>query len=196
MSETTTPAELEVPGEPGVYWCARHKNVKTRLRCGRCEKPICPKCTKIGPTGARCPNCYSNRDAHIFQVSPLQFALAFGASVLFGALSALFVSMVGLLLVFFSPVAGTFFGKAVTTITRGKRGSRLAVVASVGTVFGAIIVLTMHLLSTRAMLANPAFADPSIPVDPMMFAPGLLADAGFVVAYLAFAIPSMWWWIK
>lgn len=39
-----------------VMRCAEH-GVETLLRCGRCEAPICPKCSVFGAVGAMCGNC-------------------------------------------------------------------------------------------------------------------------------------------
>lgn len=45
------------PAEEQTLYCYRHKKTPTNLRCGRCEQPICTKCTVIGPAGPRCPDC-------------------------------------------------------------------------------------------------------------------------------------------
>ena len=52
---------VAVPGEPGAYYCAKHKKETTRVTCGRCEKPICPACSVYGPVGVRCRDCARNR---------------------------------------------------------------------------------------------------------------------------------------
>jgi hypothetical protein len=169
---------LEVPGEPGVYWCAKHKNVQTRLRCGRCETPICPKCTKMGPTGARCPKCISNRASHIYQVSPLQLLLTFVVTALLGGFGALLVGRLGLLLLLFSPGVGTLLAKVVTRLTQGKRGVPLAVTAAAGVVVGAAAPLIASSLNFGA-------------VSPM-----LLVGVGSVLLYVILVISSMWYWLK
>ncbi len=43
--------------------CARHPKMQTRLRCGRCELPICPRCTVYTPAGTRCRACAQNKVA-------------------------------------------------------------------------------------------------------------------------------------
>ena len=54
--------ELEAVAVPdGEYYCARHTKAVTRLRCGRCESPICPKCTVYTPAGTRCRPCSKNK---------------------------------------------------------------------------------------------------------------------------------------
>jgi hypothetical protein len=57
--EATAP--VAVPGEEGAYYCARHKKEVTRVRCGRCETPICTRCAVHGPAGVRCRDCSRNR---------------------------------------------------------------------------------------------------------------------------------------
>jgi MFS family permease len=169
MSEATTSEKsLEVPGEPGVYWCARHSKVKTRLRCGRCETPICTKCTKFGPTGARCPACVSNKSLHIYQISPVQYAAAIVVSLVLGALSGMIASagFIGLFVLFYAPAAGTLIGKAISAVTKHKRGTPLAMIAAGGLIAGALLAGSGNLL-------NP-----------------------FLWLYLILAIPSVWYWLK
>jgi hypothetical protein len=54
---------VSVEGETGAYYCFKHKKEITRVTCGRCEKPICPRCLIIGPAGVRCQDCARNRVA-------------------------------------------------------------------------------------------------------------------------------------
>jgi hypothetical protein len=177
MSDTLA-EDYRVPNEPGVYFCARHKNVKTRLRCGRCEKPICPKCTKYGPTGARCPDCASNRDSHVYQVKPLQFLLAFGVAFGCSVLGGLLSNVIGLIfLIFYAPVVGTFVGKSIVRVVKGKRGIPLAVVASAGVVLGALAPFAFSL--ARAPLESQS-----------------LSALGGVAVYIALAISGVWYWLR
>jgi len=37
--------------------CTRHTNVETALTCGRCEKPVCPRCMVHTDVGIRCRDC-------------------------------------------------------------------------------------------------------------------------------------------
>lgn len=59
------PLQLEplvaVPGEEGAFYCYRHKKEVTRVRCGRCERPLCPRCMVHSPAGVRCRDCSRNR---------------------------------------------------------------------------------------------------------------------------------------
>lgn len=205
-TEVSPSAQYEVPGEPGVYWCARHRRVKTRLRCGRCEKPICPQCTVMGPTGARCRDCASNRSSHIYKVGPLQFLATFAAMAVLSAIGAALIGVIGLFVIFFAPVAGTFLGKIVTSVTHGKRGTPLAVVASLGAAFGALaprlgaalFLLYISSLSMRQYHQVGATAHGAhLPVSQLtpLMAMAPLMDP-FLWIYLVLVIPAIWYWIK
>jgi hypothetical protein len=60
IAPTPSPV-VAVPGEEGAYYCGRHKKEATRVRCGRCETPICTRCAVHGPAGVRCRECARNR---------------------------------------------------------------------------------------------------------------------------------------
>ncbi len=163
--------ELKVPGEDAVWFCARHKTTQTRLRCGRCEKPICPRCTVMAPTGARCRDCVSNRDAHMYQIALPQFLMAFGAALVMGAIGAVLLRALGtfwLWILLYAPAIGPLLGRFVTQITRGKRGPKMAGVVSVGLVAGA---------AGAALLGG-----------------NLLSP--FVWIFVAIAVAGVWAWLK
>jgi hypothetical protein len=61
MEFRTVAAPVPVPGEDGVYFCAKHKKEPTRVTCGKCEKPICHKCLVLSPAGVRCKDCSRNK---------------------------------------------------------------------------------------------------------------------------------------
>ncbi len=50
-------------GGMDTWACARRPKTQTRLRCGRCEAPICPRCTVHTPAGMRCRPCAHNKVA-------------------------------------------------------------------------------------------------------------------------------------
>src|SRR5215216_4699773 len=47
----------------GPVPCADHPDVETRLRCSRCGRPICPRCSVRAPVGMRCPDCAGTRSS-------------------------------------------------------------------------------------------------------------------------------------
>jgi hypothetical protein len=61
--------------------CAAHPDVETNLRCGKCDKPICPKCLVQTPVGARCPECARLYRLPTFRVSGLYYLRAAGTAL-------------------------------------------------------------------------------------------------------------------
>ncbi len=46
-----------VPPETGVPVCYRHPGRESRIRCQRCDRPICPDCMRDAAVGFQCPSC-------------------------------------------------------------------------------------------------------------------------------------------
>lgn len=56
------PPSVSVPGgDADLYFCHRHKQEPTRVTCGRCGRPLCPKCMVMGSAGVRCRQCAKAR---------------------------------------------------------------------------------------------------------------------------------------
>ncbi len=186
---TSGSAGLEVAGEPGVYWCARHRRVKTRLRCGRCETPICPKCTIYGPTGARCRNCASYRGTHLYKISPLQLLMTFALSAILGIVGSLVIQWIFLLL-FFAPALGGGLGNLITRVTGGKRGPVIASAASAGIATG-----TAAIFAWRWMSLQNSWQRAHVPATDMIL---MLSSSGafYLLIFLVLAIAGVWYWLR
>lgn len=194
VDETVAPSGssgLEVDDEPGVYWCARHRKTKTRLRCGRCEAPICPKCTVYGPTGARCRTCLSNRGSHMYQVGAGHLLLTFALSAVLGLVGAVLIQATGIyLLIFFAPAIGGGLGKIITRVTKGKRGPVIAGASSAGIAIGTLAVFAFKWLALQRASRLP-YAPSLDFVDLMTLSGGL-----YLLIFLVAAIVGVWYWLK
>ncbi len=47
----------EQPEEPPETFCYAHRDTPTRLRCSRCDRPICGRCAIPASVGQHCPEC-------------------------------------------------------------------------------------------------------------------------------------------
>lgn len=56
----TTPDPSSAPGVPVCY---RHPDRETYIRCGRCDRPICPDCMTSAAVGFHCPECMAEAKA-------------------------------------------------------------------------------------------------------------------------------------
>lgn len=118
--------------------CATHPSVETELACGKCGKPICPRCLYHTPVGARCRQCANIRRLPTYSISP-----AFLLRGLGGALGA--GAAIGAGWGFLLPFGPAFFfglllglgvgygvGEAVSAATNRKAGPPLQALAVLG----------------------------------------------------------------
>ena len=136
-------------------YCARHADVATNLRCGRCEELICPGCLVHVPVGVRCPECAQTQTLPTFDVTGAYLARAIAAGVVRGVVGGVVGGVVlGLLLglPFLGPIVivavGYLAGEGISMAANRKRGRSLKYVAA-GSVI--ISVLTISLVSIGPM---------------------------------------------
>ena len=139
--------------------CATHRSVETELACGKCGKPICPRCLVHTPVGARCRQCANLRRLPMYHISLGHMLRGAAASLATGAvLGALW----GVVLPFGTPFfyglliglgLGYGVGEAVSAATNRKAGPPLQAVAAVG--------VAVAYLARAAVLAS-ALKDVSI----------------------------------
>src|SRR5438874_12760441 len=120
--------------------CARHRNVETHLRCGKCGRPICPKCLVHTPVGARCPKCAAPTPLRTGR-GPLTYALAglVGSGV--GMVGGIVLAIVpfGALAILPLLLTGFLVGESIAATARRWYGSSLAVLAFVCAVVGPLL---------------------------------------------------------
>ena len=129
--------------DTGEMQCARHPKVETRLGCGRCETPICPKCLVMTDVGARCPDCAPARKLPQFELGPLMLLRGLGgalaAGVALGMVWGVLLPSIGFFMIFLGIGLGYGVGEAVSLATNRKSGTALQVISVVG-VFVAYLV--------------------------------------------------------
>ena len=117
--------------------CAKHLDVETNLTCGKCGKPICPKCLVQTPVGVRCEGCAQLKSLPTYQVSTGYYLRAVGVGVGL-ALACGFVwfgvYLIPLPFIFFVRLfvaagAGYAIGEVISLSVNRKRGTGLAIVS-------------------------------------------------------------------
>ncbi len=119
-------------------FCYRHPATETWLRCGRCDQPICVKCSVQGPVGSRCRECGRVANDPLTSFTPRQLALSTGASLLGGAVAGFVGGYIGFFSIIVGYFAGRFVADFVTRVIGYKRGP---VMLSI--LFGGILVGTL-----------------------------------------------------
>lgn len=114
--------------------CARHPDVETDLRCGKCLQPICPKCMVQTPVGARCPKCAALKKLPVYEISTVFYIRAVAAGLATAAVVGAiwpFVPLGGFFLFFIALVVGYVIGEAVSLAANRKRGTGLQIIAGI-----------------------------------------------------------------
>jgi len=117
--------------------CARHPDIETDLRCGKCLQPICPKCVVQTPVGARCPKCAALKKLPVFEISTIFYIRAIAAGLATAAVAGAiwkFIPLGGFFLFFIALVVGYVIGEAVSIAANRKRGPGLQIIAGISVV--------------------------------------------------------------
>ncbi len=126
-----------MPIDDGDLRCANHPNTPTRLRCGRCGKPICTRCAVTTSVGLRCTDCARGQPPVMYQTDTTILGRALGAGVvaaivvgiLWGLLNQAGVGR-GLTWDFwFSLVIGFVVAESVSWAAKRRRGQNLQLLA-------------------------------------------------------------------
>ena len=117
--------------------CATHPDVETNLRCGKCDKPICPKCMVQTPVGARCRECARLYRLPTYRMSTVYYVratfTAIGAAAVCGMLWALVENFIPYFYIFNIIIGGAVgyaCAELISLAVNRKRGTGLAVIAS------------------------------------------------------------------
>ena len=132
--------------------CTAHPDVETNLRCGKCGKPICPKCMVQTPVGARCSDCAGLYKLPTYHVSTQYYLRAagtgLGTAIVCGTIWAVVNGFVPFFLLNLLLAAGTGYaiGEVIGLAVNRKRGTGLSIVASIAVVISYLVSITVGAL--------------------------------------------------
>jgi len=132
---------------PPLLVCANHPDTETTLRCNRCEKPICPRCAVLTPTGYRCKECVRGQQRIFDTAHWYDYPLAIGIAGLLGFLGSLIVPYIGFFAIFLGPVVGSVIAEAVRRITQRRRSRALFIATAGAATLGCLLPLLPIILS-------------------------------------------------
>lgn len=119
--------------------CVNHPDRETYLRCGKCDDPICPKCTVPTPVGSRCRRCAQLRRLPQYEVTPRLAAPALLAGLAVSAVAWYLLSFIPFFRIFASVFVGLAVGEAVARAARRRVHTVLAAGAVVDILLGWIL---------------------------------------------------------
>ncbi|GAC1433171.1 MAG: hypothetical protein NVSMB65_06950 [Chloroflexota bacterium] len=135
-----------------VLTCANHPGVETGVSCGKCGKPLCPKCMIFTPVGVRCKQCAQLRPPPQYDLSGAVRARVLAAAMAIvvaggGLLGWLHLVSFG---IFASMAIGFGAGEVLSRVSARKRGRLMDVIA------GATVVLTLVVADSVMLLLRHA----------------------------------------
>lgn len=118
--------------------CAAHPDVETLLSCGKCGKPICPRCMVMTDVGARCKECAELKRLPTYNIDVRQYFIA----VVLAAVLAFVLGLAWGFLKFRIPFIGLILGLGVGLATgevislalNRKKGIGLIVIAAISVI--------------------------------------------------------------
>lgn len=143
--------------EPAPLTCYYHPHTPTSLRCSSCEKPICPKCAILTPTGYRCRDCVRGQQ-RVFDTARWYDYLS--TSILAAGLSffgSQFIPRLWFFALILSPIAGTIIAEACRALVQKRRSKRLYQIITAATAIGSLPYLFISFLIGINALASGSF---------------------------------------
>jgi hypothetical protein len=132
---------------PPVLYCANHPQRETSLRCNRCEKPICPDCAVLTPTGYRCKECVRGMQKIYNTATSIDFVLAFITALVLSYIGSLITGFLGFFILLLAPLVGIVIAEAVRYVIRKRRSPGLYLTAAIATALGSLPGLVMPVLT-------------------------------------------------
>ncbi|HEV7809642.1 MAG TPA: hypothetical protein VGO64_03500 [Candidatus Limnocylindrales bacterium] len=165
----TAPSIADASAVDDTLHCYRHPDRETWVRCGRCDRPICPKCAMQGPVGLRCKTCGRPAYDPLTSFTPIQFALGAATAVGTGLVAGYLANRIGFFSVIVAYFAGGIIAEIVSRVTGYKHGPvMLGIVLGgilAGTLLGAIASFWIDYGFVVAGVASDPGATEDLPLE-------------------------------
>lgn len=166
-------ATAESPVESaGDLRCYNHPDTPTRLRCNRCERPICTRCATPTPVGLRCPECARGPVPLVYQTAaPLLLravggglAVAVVIGVAWGVLNTIGLGRFGAAYdwgFWFSLLLGFGVAETISVLAKRKRGTNLQAIGIAAVLLGFVVSrVVLNARRTRPLSLEQFLGDP------------------------------------
>lgn len=130
----------------GDVQCSYHSEVMTRLRCSRCGKPICPRCSVRTPVGLRCPDCAGVRGLPTYATGTTVLVRAGTAGLALAVVIGIFWGFFPVWGFYLGMILGFGVAELMARQANNKRGVDLQVLA--------IAIVLVGLIASRYVIAS------------------------------------------
>src|SRR5918911_3776646 len=128
--------------------CANHPQVQTVVSCGRCDKPLCPRCMIYTPVGVRCRDCAQLRRLPQYTLAPRVYARVLPTATVLALICGFLLSLVPHLGLLASIVIGFLIGVLVSDVLRRVSGYKQG--RAMQAIVGATVIVSI--LSSNVFL--------------------------------------------
>ena len=168
-------------------YCANHPRRETKLRCNRCEKPICEKCAVLTPTGYRCHECVRGQQKVFDNVRWYDYLLGFVSAAALSLVASLVVAWIssyfwGIIVLAVAPTAGALIARGVQFVLHKHRSAALFWVCAAGVVAGALPVILFWVFPSLLFIFTRGFQYAFYSLLPLIWQ----------IVYLAVATPIVY----
>lgn len=132
---------------PPTLYCANHPSVETGLRCKTCDKPICPKCAVLTPTGYRCKECVRSQQKVFETAEWYDYPVAFFIALVLSFGGSFLARLIGFFIIFVAAIIGVAIAEAVRYAVRRRRSPRLFQIAALGAALGSLPLIVSMLFN-------------------------------------------------
>lgn len=130
---------------PDTLYCYNHPDRPTLLRCNRCERPICPDCAVLTPTGYRCKECVRVQQRIFDTARWSDYPLAVIVAGVLSFLGSFLAGLLGFFTLFVAPIAGIIIAEAVRAVSGRRRSRWLYRAATLAAVVGGLVFILLNL---------------------------------------------------
>src|SRR5437764_2631932 len=102
--------------------CANHPQVQTVVSCGRCDKPLCPRCMIYTPVGVRCRDCAQLRRLPQYTLTPRVYVRVLPIAAALALICGFLLSLVPRLGLLAGIVIGFLVGDVLRRVSGYKQG--------------------------------------------------------------------------
>jgi len=142
-----------VDNRPDATYCERHPSRETSLRCGKCERYICPRCAIQTPVGYRCAECAQIKRLPQYQVGGTLLLRSVAAGLGVSVIAWFLVSYAVFLRFFLSFLVGAAIGEVMTRLSR-RRSNLILEAAAVLVVVGGLVVVEIVRFGGSALMGS------------------------------------------
>lgn len=143
-----------MPDNESTLTCAFHPKRETKLRCNRCNRPICVQCAIQTPTGYRCPECVRDQQKVFVTVKWHDYLLAVLITGVLSFLGSLLAVRLGFFTILLAPMAGMGVEIAVRKSISNRRSPLLYKVVGATAFIASLPMIIIQGLSSFSALFN------------------------------------------